>query len=477
MLIRTPVGRIRSACVALCAVLQTLAAHADQRVWNPYYSSASPRASASVDEEAAAVRQLNWRRSTLGLPALETQSAVAQAAQQHSAYLAQNNTTGHGETAGRSSFTGADPGARLQAAGYGWQTYGEVISAGQATGTLAVESLMEAIYHRFGMLRSDVSHTGAGFRSDHPSYHGVLTINFGAQQRLDTQAGQGWLGVYPAHNQNQVPIDFYSDNESPDPVSGANRVGYPISVHGASSETLTVSSFRLSQNGATVPTLMLLPAVDGHTPGYASALIPLQPLTPGATYTATFSGTAAGRSVSQSWSFTTASLAAIRTIPATICYAPGSSGGKVTLSGGSGTYTHIGWSNSAVVSMSFVTGTQLQITPRAAGSATLTVTDSNNSTAQFAVTISDSCAASASSDSVERLLNWAEATYARFFVPAGGTTVTSGGFSYRYYALTNTYLGVSNATVYFLDGYLSPTAIMPVGTLDQFMSMVAQDGF
>lgn len=471
---RLPPRRVAFACALLCA---TLAAQADQRVWNPYYSSANPRASASTDEETAAVRQLNWRRSTMGLPALQAESAVTLAAQRHSAYLSLNNITGHGEVSTRSGFTGADPGARLQAAGYGWQTYGEVVSAGQATGPLAVESLMEAIYHRFGMLRSDVNHTGAGFRTDHPTYHGIFTMNFGAQQRQDSLAGQGWLGMYPVTNQNLVPIDFYSDNESPDPVSNANRVGYPISVHAASSETLSVNSFRLSQSGTTVPTLMLLPGVDGHTPHYASALIPLQPLTPGATYTATFSGTAGGRSVSQSWNFTTAPQAAIRTLPATLCYAPGSSGGRVTLSGGSGTFTNIGWSNSAVVSVSFVTGTQLQITPRATGTATLTVTDSSNGTAQFTLNISDNCAALTSSDQVERLLNWAESTYARFFLPAGGATVTGGGYSYRYYPLSNTYLGVSNGTVYFMDAYLAPSAITPVGSMEQFMPLVAQDGF
>lgn len=467
----------RYSAIGLIALACTVPpwARADQRVWNPYPSESkgpTPR-SADADEGTAALRQINWRRSQLGLPALASQPNLTLAAQRHSNYLSLNSITGHAETAGQTGFSGASPGDRLSATGYAWQTYGEVISAGQSTGPMSIESLMEAIYHRFGMLRSDVNEAGTGFDKPHPVYGAVFTMNLGARQRMDSQAGQNWLGTYPVAFQTQVAIDFYSDNESPDPVPSANRVGYPVSVQAASSETLTVSSFTLTSGGSTVSTIALVPGGDSSTPSYAAAIIPTQPLTPGKTYAVSFSGSVAGTPVTREWSFTTAPLANISFAPSSPCYVAGTAGGTITISGGSGSFTNVGW-NSGAIQVAFASSQQLKITPVRTGTATVTVTDSSNGTAQVQVTVASSCPASTASDA-DRLFTWAEVTYPRFFAPTSAATLSAAGYTYRYYSTTNNYLGVKDGTVYFLDGYSG--ILGPVGTVENFLPTVTQAGY
>lgn len=448
-------------------------AMADARVWNPYTSAATSRAIVE-DDATTAVRQINWRRSMVGLPPLAAQPALGLAAQRHSRYLSANATTGHGEIRGLAAFSGATVADRLTAANYPWQTYGEVVSAGQATGPWAIEALMEAIYHRFGMLRSDITETGAGFDDAHPIYQTIFTMDMGAQQRMDARAGQGWLGTYPADGQARVPIDFYSDTESPDPMPGVNRVGYPVSVHGASSETLAVGRFELSTGGMPVPAHLLQSSSDSNTPRYAAALVPLQPLQPGQTYQVLFSGSSAGQAVSRSWSFTTAPLANIQFQPASLCLAPSSGSKPVALSGGSGAFSNVGWSNASVIKVAWQGADRLLITPLNPGSARVTVTDSSNATAAMTVTVSASCPPSGAPDT-ERLFTWAEASFPRYLAPAGQDTLSAAGYTFRYYPTTNTYLGVREGMVYFADGYAG--TLTPLIDLASVMQSVSQAGY
>jgi hypothetical protein len=62
------------------------------------------------------------------------------------------------------------------------------------------------------------------------------------------------------------------------------------------------------------------------------------------------------------------------------------------------------------------------------------------------------------SGATQCLLNWAERNYSNFFAPAGSATQQWSVYTYRYYAGTRIYLGVSSADnhVYYMgaDGQL-----------------------
>jgi uncharacterized protein YkwD len=461
--------------IAAGLILATLAAGAQAdavRVWNPYYREPAMQRASIADHEAAALRQANLRRTQIGLPALTLNAQIAAAAAGHSAYLATNNLTGHYQSASQypAGFTGTTAGDRLDAAGYHWRLYGEVISFGPATGATGVESLIEAIYHRFGLFDPGADEAGAGFVGNHPAYDNVLTINLGNQQVPATGSPAGWVGMYPYDGQTGVQIDFFSDTESPDPVAGANRVGYPVSIHIGYGKRLSVSSFTLeTASGASEPVTLLSAATDSHVPIFAAAIVPLSPLTPGQTYRASFSGSADGAPMTQSWQFTAAPQAAVSFSPANPCVTVGATR-NIFIIGDTATNVSYG----SAVSVKFVAADQLAVTGVAAGTATITVTTANNGTASTTVTIGLACSPSAASSS-DRIFNWAEANFRHLLESPGATSQSLGGYYYRYYPTTQTYVGTKDGTVWYLDGYTG--ALLDVGSVEAILQMADDAGY
>ncbi|MHB9116783.1 MAG: CAP domain-containing protein [Burkholderiales bacterium] len=445
-----------------------LAQAVETRIWNPYFNTGNLFASLT-DEEAAARNQINLRRGQVGLAALAWNGQLEQAARGHSNYLALNNITGHYQTAGTNGFTGADPGARITNAGYIWRGYDEVIAFGPNSGVVAVENLMEAIYHRFGIFSPYVDEIGTGFVDTHPTYTYVMTADLATRNSTLPSPGAGWVGVYPYNGETGVPIDFYSDEESPDPVPNANRVGYPISIHLDQSQTLSVSSFTVSANGSALPAIQLTSA-DGHTPKSASAIIPTQALTYGTTYTVNFSGTANGAALNKTWSFTTVPLSNITFSPASLTLAPGQVQ-QVKIQGGSGRYASVGWSNGSVIKVAFAGTDALEITALALGSATVTVTDSDKHQGSMTVTVA--AAAPAVSDA-DCIFNWAESLFPGYF-PKGPLTETTGSYTFRHYTQTGFFLATdSNSRLIVhngLDWYLKD-----VGAVGDFLPQARASG-
>ena len=240
------------------------------------------------------------------------------AAQNHSNYQKINNVITHDEDPNKQGFTGVTTSDRLNAAGYRLPlndyAYGEVISStSDPSGFHAAEDLIAAIYHRFLVFEPMFKEGGAGAATVSGGLT-YFTANFAAI-RLNTGLAQGNVLVYPFPDQQRVPANFFSDNESPDPVPDRNEVGYPISVHANITSTLVVNSFTVSPRGGTALPVHLLTGtanpnapnrpVDIHTPTSAAAIIPLQPLAAATTYDVQFVGLVDDTAVSRSWSFTT----------------------------------------------------------------------------------------------------------------------------------------------------------------------------
>ncbi len=421
---------------------------AETRIWNPYFNAGNLFAGLT-DEEAAARNQINLRRGQVGLATLAWNGQIEQAARGHSNYLALNNLVGHYQTAGLNGYTGADPGARISNTGYNWRGYDEVIAFGPNSGVVAVENLMEAIYHRFGIFSTYVDEIGTGFVDTHPTYTYVMTADLATRNSTLPSPGANWVGVYPYNGETGVPIDFYSDEESPDPVPNANRVGYPISIQVDNKQTLLAQSFTVSANGRALPTIQITSA-DGHTPSSASAIIPTQALTYGTTYTVNFSGSANGAALNKTWRFSTVALSNISFSPASLTLTPGQAQ-QVKFQGGSGRYTKVGWSNSSVIQVAFAGTDTLQITALALGSATVTVTDSENHQGSMTVNVATAAPAPSVSDA-DCIFNWVERNYSAYF-PKGPATASASGYTYRYYPTTGNFLATnSNSRVIVHNG-------------------------
>lgn len=255
---------------------------------------------------------LNYRRAQLGLSVLTRNTQVDAAALGHSNYLRLNNTVSHDQTVGAPGFTGVNLINRLAAAGYGLPggyAIGEVISATTDTsGFYQAEELITAIYHRFVMFEPVFKEVGTGATTVSGGYT-YFTADLTAVNGLGPGIGAGRLVNYPFSNQTNVPINFFSDTESPDPVPNQNEVGYPISVHadsGRGGAGVVVRSFTITpRGGSALNTLLLSTATDSRTTGPVAAIIPLAPLRRGTVYDVSFDGTVNGIAAPRTWSFTT----------------------------------------------------------------------------------------------------------------------------------------------------------------------------
>jgi hypothetical protein len=263
----------------------------------------------AADEVSAALAEVNQTRQLVGLPVVTINTNLNQSAKAHADYLQTNiNGISHDETPGLPGFTGAAPADRISAAGYVWNHVNEVISGGISSGQQAVQGLVQAIYHRFGILAPAVAEAGIGIGSALGKFPNVV-INFGATLSNAVTMPSGWLGTYPVQGQTGVVRDFYSDTESPDPITNQNRVGYPVSIHAGARDTLLVSSFTLKPiGGAPLAAQLLSYPTDAHVPASAAAIVPLVLLDFGTQYQADFSGTLNGQAVALSWTFTTANF-------------------------------------------------------------------------------------------------------------------------------------------------------------------------
>ncbi|MYM76074.1 CAP domain-containing protein [Duganella sp. FT134W] len=256
---------------------------------------------------------INYRRAQLGLSVLTRNNQITAAAQGHSDYQRINNTITHEETSGLPGFTGVGLVNRLNAAGYTLTSSyaaGEVISATSDTsGFYQAEQLITAIYHRFVIFEPVFRElgTGAATASGGTTY---FTADFAVRNSF-SGLGAGRFVTYPRNQQTKVPVNFFSDTESPDPVPNQNEVGYPISLHadsyGSVPGTVVVQSFTVAPRGAAALSTRLLSYAAGTngTTSTAAAIVPLAPLKSATTYDVNFTGTVGGVAVNTSWSFST----------------------------------------------------------------------------------------------------------------------------------------------------------------------------
>lgn len=279
---------------------------------------ASPTAPSPLPSDASAPAQtgsialdgrnwINYRRTQIGMPTLTQNAQIDNAAQGHSDYLRINNLISHDQEPGRQGFTGANVGARLNAAGYtipsSGYAYGEVISGTtNGSGFFMAEELITAIYHRFVMFEPMFREIGTGAATSAGGYN-YFTADFATRNGYGPGIARGTVVTWPFNGQTQVVPNFFSDTEEPDPIPNRNEVGYPISVHANLDTTLTVQSFSVRpRGGADLEVQRVDPLSNYKT---AASIVPLAPLRAGTVYEVSFSGTLDGVPVTRTWSFTT----------------------------------------------------------------------------------------------------------------------------------------------------------------------------
>jgi uncharacterized protein YkwD len=301
-------------------------------------------ARAHASPESDGLAYLNSLRAAAGMTPLQMDTELATAAYNHSNYLFLNNVTGHYESASGSGFTGVRPADRAVHAGYLSTSVSENVSYGDSTVYGSIDSLMSAIYHRFGFLQTDIDDIGVGIRSNFYTYDmGNSLLNAlcagssysgGGYYYFDVCADSGFrisqpdyegaksqlananpaIIRWPAENARDIPPVFYE--ESPDPLPYHGVSGYPVSVEfnetlaGGAVSVQDFAVFDDADSELAYAHRVLQPQDDYNSrfSAYQFAVFPLDRLGWGKTYRARIDYTLNGAPQSLSWHFTTRGL-------------------------------------------------------------------------------------------------------------------------------------------------------------------------
>ena len=273
---------------------------------------------AGGEAEADGLRWLNCYRNLAAIRPVAATSDVNLAAERHAAYMVETGQFTLVETnANASNYSGYDTLDRLDSAGREvdlsvLSVYEAVTSAGEgneAEPTRAIDSWINTVYHRAPLMRPLIDEVGLSLDTQ---FADLITVG-----PWDTEEiGGGVLAArYPVPGQGDVPADFDSDLERPDPAPDAGVVGSPITVTFQGEEWVDNDNHFdvhlvpegctvTSMDGKEVELILLEPATDGYL--WATVvLLPAEPLEYAQTYQVEVDATVSGESWSSSWIFYT----------------------------------------------------------------------------------------------------------------------------------------------------------------------------
>jgi uncharacterized protein YkwD len=306
-----------------------------------------PRATGDI--AADAFNWMNYRRAQNGLPAVERQTQLDQAAAAHANYIALNGDgEGHDETPGKPGFTGAKPIARTQAAGYTNSSVSENIAGGGVGvgGSVLTDVLLDAPYHRSSQLNI-FTQAGVATRDWTDARNATwnwtsYVINFGAPVMPTGMKNKIW--TYPRSGQVDAYLDWMA-YETPNPIPDyeGKRVGYPITLH-APGQNLRLESLQLMDSQGAQVAGRLVSSMNGAALRDYAIWIPLAALNAGTTYTAHAKGTLEGKAYQVQWSFKTLPDTALQWAVSPQGFTGPESVVTLALSGGTGRYAITGYS-------------------------------------------------------------------------------------------------------------------------------------
>lgn len=268
---------------------------------------------AVMEKEALGV--LNAYRQTLGLAKLTKNEKLSMSAQAHANYQTFNYVQGHYEQANTPGFTGVRPQNRAEFFGYAGYV-GEGISFEPPIGSIGIDGLMDAPYHRLGHINPNYQEAGIAF-----GWRPECTIvNYGTTGSMRDDR----VMLYPYPSQPDAKIAWFVAEE-PNPLAryGQDKVtvGYPISLSVHDDKTIelkTLSATLVDDAGRSVPFYLVDSSQETDHKCHVF-LIPTQPLVPGKTYTVTVSGARLQKDggsipLHRTWSFTTRAELAVKHI-------------------------------------------------------------------------------------------------------------------------------------------------------------------
>ena len=229
----------------------------------------------------------NCFRNLMGLEPAVLHPILDAASQAHSDYMQTNDVLSHSEEPAQPGYTGDAVWDRIESAGYpleGGRSWAEIISWGY-TAADAVDGWVQTVYHRIPFTTPYIVEVGFGQTGSYSSMTFVSPYPNGSRTAV----------VYPIDGQRNVPIDFDSDTEWPDPAPSHGVVGYPVTVTVASNDAVDGNNYYglylldatlVDESGAEIDCIVADPSEDEWL-GNTAFMLPKAPLSRNTTYTAT----------------------------------------------------------------------------------------------------------------------------------------------------------------------------------------------
>jgi uncharacterized protein YkwD len=274
-------------------------------VMRPGASLAAP-----IDESQAALDRLNMYRVLAGVNRLQLEPTIINAAQRHSSYFLLNHDDPtawiygyHGEVDGKAGYSGQWPADRMTAAGFSWSGRSEVMHfLGDPAGS--IDGWMTTVYHRIVLLDPKATHAGYSRGQIGPIVVDILDLGTGPTLEGSLSKTTPYPLAYPANGQVDVPVSWNgAENPNPLPPGAKQPVGYPFTLQGAMGKLKVEWAEMRDQYGL----LVNLHPNPVHCVDFnCHALIPVQPLKPGISYTVRATGLVGDVPFNSSWTFRTA---------------------------------------------------------------------------------------------------------------------------------------------------------------------------
>lgn len=252
------------------------------------------------DADAPALDRINFYRKAAGVKPVTADATLSKGCLAHAEYLAKNADQPaamglgmHKEDPELPGYT--KEGAKAAAASVIYQTRDPVA---------AVNGFMATLFHRLPLLEPKLTRVGLGYAKG-GKFGGFFLVD-----TLSSRDGkESKPVVYPADQQDGVPLKFGTELPSPLPA-GEKLAGYPITVQfPADVAVKDVTAELKDAAGKEIEVWLSTPEKPaGDQKRYqrnAVGLIAKAPFEPGTTYSVSVKATVNGKAWSQNWSFTT----------------------------------------------------------------------------------------------------------------------------------------------------------------------------
>lgn len=264
-------------------------------------------------QELAAFNQLNSMRQQCGFPAVNENTLLDTAANNHYTYMVDNQVTGHYEVSGNPGFTGVTPQNRATAVGYAYQASEENSAFNSNVGgNLSIIALSSVPYH-LALLFQPYSEVGLKYGTyvvgaTNSSY--VFEATLGSGVSLQTLSNAPL--TFPCQGTSGVDYESSAPGENPTPTINGTAItgtmGTPIAIEANAGDTVLLTSGYLKDpsNNTIAMNLMDSSNDSNHELGANTAVaFPSNALLPNTTYVASLAGTVNGNTFTKQFSFTT----------------------------------------------------------------------------------------------------------------------------------------------------------------------------